>query len=146
MDGDTAEIVPDDFALARVDACPDIDAKLLHGLSDGLSTSDCARRTVEGSEKAVTGRVYLTPAMAFDLVPNEPVMLSQKLLPRTVTEFDELLGGFYYVGEEHRRQNSFVVGLCFPPPSSQKGFDLTNDRFRISRPWVVIRSRQFDAP
>jgi hypothetical protein len=90
-------------------------------VDDGTGTTDRTRRTVEGREKPVSGRVDLATAEALQLAADGGMVGLEQLAPATVAELGCAHGRADEVGEEHRRED--LVGLR---PLAHAGQELTD--------------------
>ena len=64
--------------LARMHAGSDLDAEVGYGIADGTCATDGPRRTVEGGEEPVPGRVDLHAAEPLEEPPDVRVMVLQQ--------------------------------------------------------------------
>jgi hypothetical protein len=81
VDGDSGDLVPEELALARVQACPNLEPEALDGVTGGDGAADGARRAVEAREEAVAGGVDLPSAEALQLAPYDRVVAPEQLGP-----------------------------------------------------------------
>jgi hypothetical protein len=70
MNGDPAEVVAYDLALARVQTGSNLDPERLDAVRDGASTADGPGRAVESGEKTIAGGPDLAAAEAHKLPAN----------------------------------------------------------------------------
>src|SRR6185369_16281499 len=67
MHGNSAKLVPHDFALAGMEARPDLESERPYVVRDGAGAAHCAGRAVERGEKAIPGGIDLATAEAGEL-------------------------------------------------------------------------------
>ena len=86
MHSQPGELGPCRLAFPCVDADADLEAELAHGAYDRGRAADRAGGRRESREEAVTGRIYLAPAVARQLTPDHSVLALEQLAPVLVTE------------------------------------------------------------
>jgi hypothetical protein len=89
---DSGGPVADDFAFARVEAHPDLELEVAQAVANRVGAANGARRTIEGGEKPVAGRVYLAPSVACDLSTYDAVVSRQEVAPGAVAELRRTCG------------------------------------------------------
>ena len=90
--GEPGELAVRDLALARVDACADLEPQRLNGLDRGSSATDRAGRSVEARKEADARGVELAPAEALELPPDRRVVAFEQRAPAPVSELCRALG------------------------------------------------------
>lgn len=84
MDGNTADVRPDDLDLAGVDADANVHPDPADGIPDGRSATQRSGRTAESDQESVAGRLHLDAPIAVKLRTNEPVVIPKHLFPCSV--------------------------------------------------------------
>ena len=110
MDGDAAEIVPQHFALSRVDSHPDLQSDGGGGVPDGGAGADCAGRTGEAGEEPISGLLHLGSAEVADLIPSDVVVLFEQSPPGVISLGGGSTGRIDDVGEHHRQEHAVRSG------------------------------------
>ena len=64
VDGNTAEILPDEFALAGMEAGAHLDLKAAHRITSRAGAADGARRAIEGGQETVAECLTSRPRAA----------------------------------------------------------------------------------
>ena len=86
MDRDAAELSVDLLALAGVHAGAHVDAELLNLDDDCRGAGERPGRLPERCEEPVAGGVLFAPAVALELVADDPAEPRQQLAPARVAE------------------------------------------------------------
>jgi len=102
MNGDAAYSPFDHLALVSMNARSESDSQISDALDDVARTCHGLGRNVKGSEKTVTGGVYLMAAEYLKVVPHDCVMPCKKLLPRTIPEGDGQLRRSDNISKQNR--------------------------------------------
>ncbi len=77
VDGDAGEVLTTTFTLAGVDSSPDLHTELVRARNNRLGASNRPSRTIEASDKPISGRVDLLPSEHLKLASNHAVMKVQ---------------------------------------------------------------------
>src|SRR4029077_11118718 len=138
--GDPSGLPGDDFALAGMDARSDVEPKCAHALSDGHPAANGAPRRVERREESIAGRVYLDPAMAADLGPDQRVMALDELTTTTIAELSSPCRAAHDVCKKDGREEP--VSLARRADTGEELLDRINDLVGLGRrePNVVATS------
>lgn len=86
VNGNAAHLIPHDLALAGMEPGADVDPERPDVVGDRAGAADTARRTVEGRQEAVTGRVDFTAPEPLEITPDNGVMAVQQVAPAAVAE------------------------------------------------------------
>jgi|ERR1022692_517522 hypothetical protein len=81
---EAGEFVADDFALAGVHACPDIEPDRCDDLDDRSRAANRTRGTIEGGKEAVSSGVELSTAEAGDLTAGGVLVRLEQVAPAAV--------------------------------------------------------------
>jgi hypothetical protein len=127
MHCDTTELFPDNLTLSCVDAGANVNAKFPYGLHNCSSTADRTRGTVKRREKAVPRGVDFATSMPRELATNKGVMLSEKVFPSSVAEFNKATRRLDNVREQDGGQYTVSLGLTFSAVAGQERFNLAED-------------------
>ena len=92
MDGEAPYVVAYELDFARVNPGPDRNAQIGDRLTHCLGASNRSGGTVEGSEKAIAGRLDLAPSKPVQLEPCPLVVLQEQLTPRGIAKPPEMRG------------------------------------------------------
>ena len=144
MHRDPTHVIAHDLALASVEASADFKSQRTHPLRHRARAADGPRRTVEGGEKAVAGRVDLTSTKSSEFAANHGVVTIEKIAPTAVAERGRFFRRADDVREEHRCENAVRLRASTHP--GQELLDLSQDRVHVTEPWKVIFPGQFDEP
>src|ERR1700722_2116423 len=106
VDRDAADVVVAQLDLARVYACPHLEAQAPQHVADRHGTPDRAGRSIEPGEEAVACRVDLTAVEACELAPDLGVVPAEQLLPSLVAKLDRALRGVDGVGRKSGGQDA----------------------------------------
>jgi hypothetical protein len=128
MHGDTAELFADHLTLASVDASANVNAEFSDRVHNCPSAADRTRWTIEGRQEAVASSIDFATSMPGELVTNKGVMLSEKVLPSAVPEFDKPVRRLDNVREQDGREYAITLGFNVPALPGQESFNLSEDR------------------
>lgn len=84
--GYAADIVRQDFNLARMQSGPDLQTEIAHGVADSLSATNGAGRTVEGGKKPVTHCPDFLAPKPREFATHTRIMPLQEVTPFAVAE------------------------------------------------------------
>ena len=112
---DASNGVPDQFALAGMDAGAHLDSKPTQSVNDRGGAADRSRGPVEDGKESVAGSVDLAPAVLGQLGAHKGVMLVNERAPGTVAQLRRSLGGPNDVGHEDGRQDAVSYGSSWRP-------------------------------
>src|SRR6188474_556875 len=104
MHGHAADVVVDELDLAEVHARPHLQTVPMCKPLDRKRTAERLRRTVEGREEAVAGRLDLATAVALELRPRSHEVLGEEPTPPRVSDLGRRRCRVDEVREEHRRE------------------------------------------
>ena len=93
MDGDAANIVIANFALARVQSRADFDAQRSNLFGNCARAAYSACRSIESGQNAVASRLDFVPAEAIEVTSDCSVMGIKQIVPTAVAECSAFLGG-----------------------------------------------------
>jgi len=127
MHGDTTELFSDHLAFSGVNARSDTNAELLDRVHNCSSAADRTRRAIKRRQEAVPGSIDLATSMSRELVTNKGVMLSEKVLPTSITEFDKPIRRLDNVREQYGGEHAVTVGFDVAALAGQEGFNLSED-------------------
>ena len=127
MHRNATELFADHLTLAGVNARANVNAELLDRIDDRPAAANRTRRTIKRRQEAVAGRVDFATAMPRKLLTNKRVMLSEKVFPCAVAEFDKPLGRADDVREKYGCEHAVKIGFNFSAPAGQERFNLTED-------------------
>src|ERR671922_2330082 len=142
VDGDAANLVRYQLALAGVQAGTDLEVERTKGIADCTRAANRPSRPVECREEAVAGRVHLAAAKALQPAPDERMVLLQERAPLTVAQLGGAFGGSHDVREEHGRQDA--VGVVHGPGSGEELLHLVDDGVDVAGPDQVLVAEQLD--
>src|SRR5215218_4420321 len=106
VDGESADVVADRLALARVQTRAQLDAQIAHCVAQLERTADRPRRPVERCEEGVAERLHRASAVARELRTAELVVTREQLTPGTNAEARSRLGRTDDVGEHDGRKHA----------------------------------------
>src|SRR5690349_20246017 len=109
---DAGDFPVGDFALAGVQAGPDLELQRLERLANGRRSKHRPRRAVEDGEETVAGRVELAALELRELTAHDGVMPLQELSPARVAEGRSSLGRADDVHEEDGREDALRLDLA----------------------------------
>jgi hypothetical protein len=89
MHCDPTKFFADHLALSRVNAGANVNTEFLHRVHNCPSAADRTRWAIKCHQEAVAGGVDFATSMPRELVTNKGMMLSEKLFPSSVAEFDK---------------------------------------------------------
>jgi hypothetical protein len=141
---DSADVLAHQFALAGVEARPDLNTQFGNLVPHPGCASDGSGWTVECGKEAVPDRLDLPPAKLDERLADQRVVMLQQIPPPVVAEPAGSLGRANDVGEHHRGKDPVGLGARTHP--GQKFLDLVEDRVLISRPREVVLAGEFDEP
>src|SRR5262245_27372711 len=127
MHGDATELFADHLALSGVNARSDVNAELLDRVHNCPSAADRTRRAIKRRQKAIAGSIDLATSMSRELVTNKGVMLSEKVLPASVTELDKPIRRTDNVREQYGGEHAVTVGFDVAALAGQERFNLSED-------------------
>ena len=113
MHRNAAEFFVHHFAFSGVNASANVNAELLDRVGDRQAAANRTRRTIESSQKAVARRIDFPTAVPLKLLTNEQVMLSKKVLPCAVAEFDHSRGRANDIRKKYGCQHAVKFGFNF---------------------------------
>jgi len=99
VNGNSADIVADHFALACVKSGPEFDAERLDLLRNGAGTANAARRTVKCGEEAVARHLDFMASEAREISTDHRMMMIENISPALVAKHCSLLCRSNDVGE-----------------------------------------------
>jgi hypothetical protein len=86
VDGESFNTSPHDFALARMDANPEIDADTLHRGSHFRGKLNCSAWAIENQEESVAGGINLAAMESLKAFANQGVMAQKQGAPNLVPD------------------------------------------------------------
>jgi hypothetical protein len=89
-----------------VDTRANSDAEALDSFSNCPTAADSSRWTIKSGKETISRRVDFATAIPRKLVTNKQVMLSKKVFPCVITEFDYLVGGANDISEQYACEHS----------------------------------------
>ena len=92
MNGNTADIVTDDFAFAGMESGTHFQPQRADLVGNDAGAQHAARRAVKGGEYTIAGRLDLTAAIAREVAADRGVMIVEKIAPAAVAQLSSLLG------------------------------------------------------
>jgi hypothetical protein len=110
---DTPELLADHLALASVYSGANANAKIPDRIHNCPSAADRTRGTIKCRQETVTRSVDFAAAMLCELITNKRVMLSEKVFPSSITEFDKALRSIDNVREEYAGEYPVTLGFNF---------------------------------
>jgi hypothetical protein len=113
MHCDTTELLAHDLALPGVNACANVNAQLLDRVHNCPSATNRARRSLKRRQETVTRSVDFAAAMLYELITNNRVMLSEKIFPSSITEFDKALRSIDNVREQYTGECPVTLSFNF---------------------------------
>jgi hypothetical protein len=69
-------------------------------------------------------------------------MLIEKVLPRAVPQLGCSSTRADDVGKKYGCEHTVKIRFILSPPASQELFNLSEDRLRVSDPWIMVRSEE----
>src|SRR6266545_1879928 len=129
----------DDFAFTSVQAGPNVDTELAHGIGNCAGAADRPCWTVERSEEAVPGSVELLALEASELTANQRVVAVEQLAPGCVAELSRRFRRTDDVGEEDGQDaiGFDEVPLAALPDLGEEALDFARYRFWLREPRVT---------
>ena len=109
MDGDSRDLIPEQLTFARVNTDSKLEPEGVHGVTDGDSATDRARRSIEGRKEAVAGGVDLPPAEALQLTPHGHMVAFEQVHPALITECEGSLSRPDDVSDQDGGKNTVRV-------------------------------------
>jgi len=73
-------------------------------------------------------------------------MLSEKVFPSSVTEFDQSLGRLNDIREQDAGEYAVGFAFNFTALAGQECFNFTKDGIRVPHPWIVIYAGELHIP
>src|SRR5215471_9707838 len=107
MYGYADEVLSFVLNLTRVHPNLHLKPEFLHGLANGTGAADCAGRTIEGREEAVSDCIHLVPSVMGQYPADEHPVLDQDLAPVAIAQRHQAFSGTSNVGEQDGRQHAF---------------------------------------
>ena len=108
---DATQLAVQQFALADVDARPNLDAQLPHRILGRTGAADRGSCRVEPGEDTVAGAVQLAAAELLECVTKNPVVAGQELPPAAIAHLLGHDGRTDNVREQQRRQYARIPSL-----------------------------------
>src|SRR5678816_469173 len=142
--GNTDELGPAEFALARMESSPYLEPEAPYPRGDGTRGADASRRTVETGQEPVSGRIDLAPAELHEAFADEPVVGLKQITPAAIAQGQRGGGGVHDVREQYGREDP--VGIRAAANPRQEFFDLVEDRVAVTREGYVIDPGKLDVP
>src|SRR6266550_4318210 len=142
VDGNPADLVAHQLALACVKPCADLNAERPDAFADRARGPNGTGRPVEAGEEAVAGRVHLPPVVQLEHASNAGVVLVEHLMPATVAELASAFRRAHDVGEQDSGEDAVVV-WCRARPR-QKLLDLGEQAVLVSCPEQVLVTGKLD--
>jgi len=127
MHGDPTELFADHLTLPSVDARANVNTKFPDRVHNCPSAADCTRWTIKCRQEAVARSIDFSTSMPRELLTNKGVMLREKVLPSSVTEFDKPLGRLNDVREQDGGEYAVTLGLAFSALAGQERFNFSED-------------------
>src|SRR4029434_998673 len=107
--------------LASVHPNAHLDLEFLQGLANGTGAADCAGRSIEGREEAVSGCLHLVSSVVGKLPADEHPVLDQDIAIVAVAQRHQAFSGTSDVSDQDGRQHPFPRGARPQPCASIEG-------------------------
>jgi hypothetical protein len=130
VDCQAGEIVADEFALAGVNASPNLEAELVRLVPNLARAPDRARGTVEARKETVTRLLYLAATETLKLRTGQRVVALAQLTPSHVPQLSGAPGGIDDICEQDGGQHP--VRRPTRTGAGEEFLDLASDRFRVA--------------
>jgi len=109
VDSHNPEVVPSDFALARMQPGAQANSYGWCCVNYRFRAANGTRGALEGCEETVTSRVHLATAEPAKLISHHPIVRVERRPPSTVAHGRKMLRRADDVGEQHGREDSIDV-------------------------------------
>src|SRR5262249_26067496 len=139
--GQPADLLADDLALARVKPAAHLEIERPHFVPYPARAADRARGSVEGGKEAVAGRVDLASAESRQLASRRRVVLAQHVAPAPIAERERTFRRADDVGEQDRREHAIGFGRT---NAGEELLDLVDDRGAVAYRRDVVLPGQLD--
>ncbi len=136
MDGEPADVLVDQLALAGMDARTHLDLKVAEPIADRLGSADRACRAIEHGQGSVAQRLHHPAPLFGHPLSHHPVVTLEQLAPCAVPQLRGALGRTDDVGEEDRRQSALRARRA--DRAGQKTLDLAHRFLEIAHPEHVV--------
>jgi hypothetical protein len=127
MHCNAAELFADDLTLSGVNTRANVNAEFPNRVNNRPSTADCTRGTIKRGQEAVARGIYFATSMFHKLFTNQGVMLSEKLFPSSVAEFDKSLCSRNNIREQYSGEYAITLGFNVAALTGQERFNLSED-------------------
>ena len=144
MDGDAADVVAQQLALAGVQPHPDLQTQLPQPGPDGVGRPDGPGRPVEGGQEPVPGGLDLPAPVPGQLPADRLLVLHQQVVPAAVPQAGRPAGRVDDVGEQHRCQHP--VGVDGRPGPGQELLGQLDDGVLVAEEREVGVAGQLHEP
>lgn len=110
MNGETSDVLADQFYLAGVNPSANREPEPGDRLPNCAGTANCAGGTVEHGKKSIAGGLNLAPAKAVELTPRLLVVFEEQLVPGGVAQAPQMRGRIHNIRAEQRGEHAIPVG------------------------------------